>query len=326
MVSLRKGWQLAAAVLLAWALSNVLGLQGGWWAVMSALIIVRPGADSTLDAGWARARGAVLGSAVALLGAGLQAQGLHAVAVTLLVVGALAFWSAAAPGWRSAPITALIVLQASAMPGHSAWQVALLRIAEIGVGVVAGVLVTLPVARQGAAARFDARCAELLRLWADEFPATLVPRRTWKCRRHRPVANGTVRTQRPGSRRRSSGALASSLATQRADPGLTRDRCALDEPNLRRPGCAVAAGEPVARLQRGGGRRGLEGSGRGRVAGCFRRTAGQGPGRSCSTARTGLVAAHPAYRRSPFCIVVAMGRARRCLAGAGLGGAGQMAP
>ena len=156
MVSLRKGWQLAAAVLLAWALSNVLGLQGGWWAGMSALIIVRPGADSTLDAGWARARGAVLGSAVALLGAGLQAQGLHTVAVTLLVVGALAFWSAAAPGWRSAPITALIVLQASAMPGHSAWQVALLRIAEIGVGVVAGVLVTLPVARQGAAACFDA--------------------------------------------------------------------------------------------------------------------------------------------------------------------------
>lgn len=175
MVSLRKGWQLASAVLLAWALSSVLGLQGGWWAVMSALIIVRPGADSTLDAGWARARGTALGSAVALLGAGLQAQGLHTIAVTLLVVGALAFWSAAAPGWRSAPITALIVLQASAMPGHSAWQVALLRIAEIAVGVVAGVLVTLPVARQAAAARFDARCAELLRLWAEEFPAIRVP-------------------------------------------------------------------------------------------------------------------------------------------------------
>lgn len=170
-MSARSGWQLAAGVVLAWALSRLLQLPSGWWAVMSTLIVVRPGTASTLDAGWDRVRGAALGSVVALLGVGLQARGLNAVAGTLAVVGALAFASTWAPGLRSAPITALIVMQASATADHSAWHVALLRIVEIGVGVLAGVLVTLPGSGLHARKRFDAGCAEQLRQWADEFAA-----------------------------------------------------------------------------------------------------------------------------------------------------------
>jgi uncharacterized membrane protein YccC len=173
----RRGWQLVATVVLAYALSMALRLPGGWWAVMSALIVVRPGTGSTLDAGWNRVRGAALGSAAALVGVGLQSRGFDTVLITLVLVGALSFWSAAAPGLRSAPITALIVVQAVATARHSAWQVAVLRIVEIGVGTLAGVLVTLPLRRRRASERFDARCAELLRQWAEEFPTTLaIPR------------------------------------------------------------------------------------------------------------------------------------------------------
>lgn len=170
--SKRTAWQLAAGVVLAWALSRLLQLPGGWWAVMSTLIVIRPGTGSTLDAGWDRVRGAALGAVMALLGVSLQALGVDTVAGTLAVVGTLAFASAWAPGLRSAPITALIVMQASATADQSVWHVALLRIAEIGVGILAGVLVTLPGSGHHARKRFEAACAELLRLWADAFAAT----------------------------------------------------------------------------------------------------------------------------------------------------------
>jgi uncharacterized membrane protein YccC len=59
--SLRYGARLAAAVLLSFAVSALLRLPEGFWAVMSALIVVRPDTGSTLGAGWDRVRGALGG-------------------------------------------------------------------------------------------------------------------------------------------------------------------------------------------------------------------------------------------------------------------------
>jgi hypothetical protein len=53
----RPGVQLAAAVALAWAVASALRLPESFWAVMSVLIVMRPSAGSTLDAGWDRVRG-----------------------------------------------------------------------------------------------------------------------------------------------------------------------------------------------------------------------------------------------------------------------------
>ncbi|MBU2410266.1 MAG: FUSC family protein, partial [Gammaproteobacteria bacterium] len=171
----RTGWQLLAAVLLAQGLVSATRLPESSWAVMSALIVVRPGTSSTLAAGFERVRGALAGALAAMVGVGSMGLGIDAAWITVGIVGLLAFWSSSAPGLRSAPITALIVMQSAATVGHSPWHVASLRLIEIGIGTAAGVLVTLPRIRRAGSSRerFERRAAELLRDWADEFSAAV---------------------------------------------------------------------------------------------------------------------------------------------------------
>lgn len=169
------GITLAASVVLAWALCAALGLPGGW-AMMSTLIVVRPTAESTMSAGADRARGSLLGALVALLVAALPVHGVPPMALTLAVVAALAWASATSAAWRSAPITALIVLQATAAGGHPAWQVAGLRVIEIGLGIAAGLgcvaMVGLLAGHGTPAERFASRCELTLRALADAWEAS----------------------------------------------------------------------------------------------------------------------------------------------------------
>jgi len=162
----RHGAQLALAVLAAYAISAALGLPESLWAVMSALIVVRPNTGITLTAGWTRLAGTLFGTLGGFAGVWLLHHGAGAAAVTLAVVTTLAFASALVPLFASAPIAALIILSSSAMPGHSALQVAGLRGIEVGIGVATGVLVSLLLRGAGATARFDAACVAMLRRYA----------------------------------------------------------------------------------------------------------------------------------------------------------------
>ena len=159
----RHGLQLATAVVIAYLVSVLLGLPEGFWAVMSALIVLRPNTGATLGAGWDRVKGTVVGTLFGLGGVWLRHLGLGTTDATLAVVAVLAFGSAVVPGLRSAPIAALIVLSGGGIAGHSAWGVAGLRVAEITIGVVTGLSVSLLSRRALAAARFDRDCAALLR-------------------------------------------------------------------------------------------------------------------------------------------------------------------
>ena len=168
----RHGAQLALAVLVAYAVSASLGLPESLWAVMSALIVVRPNTGTTLSAGGIRLGGTVLGTLAGIGGVWLRHHGASLPAVTLSVVAALAFASALLPVFSSAPIAALIVLSSTALPGHSVLQVAGLRAVEVGIGVLTGVAVSLVLRGAGATARFDAACTALLhRLAAMLDPA-----------------------------------------------------------------------------------------------------------------------------------------------------------
>jgi len=159
----RAGAQLAAAVAIAWGLSKALGLPESFWAVMSVLIVMRPSAGSTLEASWDRMSGTFAGALVGLAAVWLIHHGLPAAAGALAVVLLLSFVGAAVPGLRSAPIAALIILSAGSLPGHSALQVALLRLLQIGIGVGVALAMALLSAEYRAGARFDAGCAALLR-------------------------------------------------------------------------------------------------------------------------------------------------------------------
>jgi len=159
----RHGAQLAVAVLAAYAIPASLGLPESLWAVMSALIVVRPNTGTTLSVGWTRLAGTVLGTLAGIAGVWLRHHGASLPVVTLAIVAGLAFASALVPLFTSAPIAALIVLSSTAIPGHSVLQVAGLRGIEVGIGVLTGVAVSLVLRGAGATARFEAACSALLR-------------------------------------------------------------------------------------------------------------------------------------------------------------------
>lgn len=172
----RHGLQLAAAVVLSYLSSTALRLPEGFWAVMSALIVMRPSPASTLEAGWDRVRATAAGAGFGLAGVWLQQYlGFESTAAMLGFVALLAAASAWRLSMRSAPIAALIVLSSSAMAGHPALQVAGLRVAEIAIGVASGIAVSLLGVRPNARARFDAACASTLRKMAGQIERDLKP-------------------------------------------------------------------------------------------------------------------------------------------------------
>jgi uncharacterized membrane protein YccC len=165
-VDWRHGTRLAIAVVFAFGVSALLGLPESFWAVMSALIVVRPTAGSTLGAGWDRVRGTLGGTITGLVGVwllhGVRHGDTTATGLTLAIVAALAFASAVVPGLRSAPLSALIVLNSGGIPGHSAVDVAELRALEIAIGVASGIALSLAFATH-ARERFVATSAAWLR-------------------------------------------------------------------------------------------------------------------------------------------------------------------
>ncbi|MGH8821339.1 MAG: FUSC family protein [Rhodoferax sp.] len=158
-----QGLQMASAVVLAYLVSWLAGLPEHFWAAMSALIVIRPNMASTLGAAFDRVRSTLLGAVCGLLGVGLARFGVAALASTLGIVAVLAYVSAAAPGLRSAPIAALIILSSTDIAGHSALQVAFLRVVQIAIGVGVALAISKVSSRYRAADRLNAGCASLLR-------------------------------------------------------------------------------------------------------------------------------------------------------------------
>jgi uncharacterized membrane protein YccC len=171
----RQGVQLAIAVVVAYLASAAVGLPESLWAVMSALIVMRPTAGSTLGAGGERMRGTLAGTLFGLSGVWLHHIGVPGPLATLAIVALLALSSAWFPAMRSAPITALIVLSSGGIAGHSALQVAFLRVMEIAIGVATGLAISLIGLGSRAHAGFDAACAAMLRRIAGEMQRDLEP-------------------------------------------------------------------------------------------------------------------------------------------------------
>lgn len=159
----QHGLQIVSAIVVTYLVSSAVGLPENFWAVMSALIVMRPNMSSTLDAGWDRVRSTLLGALCGLLGVGLAQFGVAALVATLGVVSLLAYVSAAVPALRGAPVAALIVLSSSGLVGHPALQVALLRVVQIVIGVGVAMAISSVASRYRAADRLTGGCARMLR-------------------------------------------------------------------------------------------------------------------------------------------------------------------
>lgn len=158
----RYGAQLAVSCVVAYSIPWALSLPEAFWAVMSALIIMRPRTGTTLGEGWNRFKGALAGTLFGLFGVWMHSLGLVTPVTTLAVIAVVAFVAGLAPALRAAPITALIILSSGGIPGHGPWQVAGLRIVEIAIGIAAGLLVSWLTPNARSAAHFDESVVQLL--------------------------------------------------------------------------------------------------------------------------------------------------------------------
>jgi uncharacterized membrane protein YccC len=171
----RKGLDVAIAVALAYLAAVATGLPERLWAVMTALIVMRPTVESTLVAGLNRALGTAVGALFGLAGVVFSSRGWTANLGGLAIVLVLAYASGAANGLRAAPIGALIVLSATGAGGQFATRLATLRLLQVALGAVVAVAVGVATARTRGQARTRAGCARLVRGMSRRLAAAAAP-------------------------------------------------------------------------------------------------------------------------------------------------------
>jgi len=147
-VALRRAEQRFAirvmvASFLSFMLARTLGLPQGYWVMLTAVIVMQSNIGSSLKAASDRLTGTVVGALGGFLATLVAANGLVAEGLVIaLVLGPLAFLSAANPRFKIAPITAIIVVLSRT--GHEpAFWLAVERVGEIVLGGFIGVAVAL---------------------------------------------------------------------------------------------------------------------------------------------------------------------------------------
>ena len=160
---LRHALKTTLAAVAAYALSTLLHLPQGYWAVISVIIVMQANLGGSLRAGWIRilgtAIGAVLGVACLLLfGQGVVALGLS-VGSTILIC---AYFTYLHESFRLAGLTACIVIF-MAGPEHNPYLFGLTRFAEITLGVAVALVVSLFVWPSRAGGHLTTGVARILR-------------------------------------------------------------------------------------------------------------------------------------------------------------------
>jgi uncharacterized membrane protein YccC len=166
---LRHALRVVIAVVAAFAVVKLLGLPQGWWAVITALLVVQTSVGGSLKAAldrlWGTIAGALYGALVAIIIPHTSDLGL-AVAIAAAILP-LAWLAAVNTIFRVAPVTALIVL----LPiyGHAASPLvsALDRVLEIVIGNIVALAVTFAILPTRAHSQLREAAAHVARLNAD---------------------------------------------------------------------------------------------------------------------------------------------------------------
>lgn len=140
---LRHAARVSAAVLAAHFLTALLHLPQGYWAVFTAIIVVQSSLGATITASIERLIGTVVGGSVGACGSILHHRFPEAGGLILaIIVASLTFLAAVRPTFKTAPITAVIMLIGMQVP-MDPLVAAFHRVAEITVGGLVGVAATL---------------------------------------------------------------------------------------------------------------------------------------------------------------------------------------
>jgi uncharacterized membrane protein YccC len=163
-------WQalrMTASAAATFALGSVLGLSEGFWAVIAALIVTQSSIGGSLKAALEQLIGSLCG---AVYGAAVAFAIPHQTPVALglalvIAVGPLAVLATFSPGFRIAPITAIIVLLSTIGVTLGPVGFAVERVLEVALGCAVGLAVSVllvPAPAYGAVLRLAGRAASLL--------------------------------------------------------------------------------------------------------------------------------------------------------------------
>lgn len=140
---LRFGLRATVAAVLAWLAADLLGLTQGYWAVLTAILVLQTTIGASLEAGLWRLLGTLLGGGVGFLGALAVLYGwlgeAWAVALAVLLLAPLA---SSRQAFRIAPVTAIVVMLSDPSHAH-ALEAATHRVFNIGIGSVIALAVAL---------------------------------------------------------------------------------------------------------------------------------------------------------------------------------------
>lgn len=138
--------RLILAAMLAFAASRAIGFEHGYSAVFSAIIVTRPYAQGAVRAGLLRLLATAAGIAMAFAAVWLKQTGLNDYALLLTALVPLSVLAALDQSYRTALISALILLSAST--GAPDLKVAAVRALDVGLGAVIGIVVSVLVLPQ----------------------------------------------------------------------------------------------------------------------------------------------------------------------------------
>jgi uncharacterized membrane protein YccC len=163
---LRLAVRVTSAAILAFALAKLLGFAHGYWAVITAIIVMQTSVGGSLKAALDRLlgtmAGALYGAAIAIVIPHASTSGLAAAMVAAILP--LALLAAIKPNFKAAPITAFIVLVPLSGAAVPPFTYALERILEISIGSVVGLatsLLVLPARAHQMLAKVAAKAADL---------------------------------------------------------------------------------------------------------------------------------------------------------------------
>jgi uncharacterized membrane protein YccC len=163
--------RMTASTLAAFALAQVLSLPQSFWAVITALIVTQSNVGGSLKAAFDRfvgsVFGAVYGSAVAF--AIPHDHALSSAFAVVVAVAPLSYLAAFSPGFRVAPITAIIVLLSVSGSALGPFGFAVDRVLEVGLGCAVGLVVSVLIVPARASRLVLETAAEVTRLLAEQL-------------------------------------------------------------------------------------------------------------------------------------------------------------
>lgn len=171
---IRQAVRVAAGAVLAFVLANLLGFAHGYWAVITAIIVMQGNVGSSVKASVDRLIGTIVGGIYGALVAIFvpHAARWELAAALALAITPTAFLAALKPHFKVAPVTAFIVLlplTGTEPPLNFAFD----RILEITIGSLVGVAVSLLLLPSRAHQQMSTSAAKTIDLNADLLSAII---------------------------------------------------------------------------------------------------------------------------------------------------------